>query len=183
MSPQLVHYVPILTTPAHDAIPSGDLQTLSPASGTSTCSGGASASSRMGLGPDRGVDCRPWVAGAASPVDCTRVEPQPLTGRIFGWPWVRAFSPFVNLYAVIFLIGGAVLSAIRFSRDPLTRHRVWANVLIALGAILPGIGGAAIRAGYTEVLYVMELAGLLLMWAGFRMSVATPSPALQPVRA
>jgi hypothetical protein len=118
-----------------------------------------------------------------SPVDYARVEPHRLTGRVFGWPWVRAFSPFVNLYAVIFLIGGAVLSAVRFSRDPLTRHRVWANVLIAAGAILPGIGGAATRAGYTEVLYVMELAGLLLMWSGYRMSVAAPAPALQPARA
>ena len=47
------------------------------------------------------------------------------------------------------------------------------------GAILPGIGGAATRAGYTEVLYVTELAGLALMWAGYRMSVA-PAPVAPP---
>jgi hypothetical protein len=47
-----------------------------------------------------------------------------------------------------------------------------ANVLIAVGAILPGIGGTATRMGYTEVLYVTELAGLLLIWAGYRISVA-----------
>ena len=82
-----------------------------------------------------------------------------------------AFSPFVNLYAVVFLIGGAILSALRYSADPATRHRVWANVLIAVGAILPGIGGTATRMGYTEVLYVTELAGLLLTWIGYRMSV------------
>jgi hypothetical protein len=35
--------------------------------------------------------------------------------------------------------------------------RVIANVLIAIGAILPGIGGTATRMGYTEVLYVTEL--------------------------
>ena len=40
-----------------------------------------------------------------------------------------------------------------------------------LSAILPGIGGAATRAGYTEVLYVTELVGLLCMWVGYRMSV------------
>ena len=46
-----------------------------------------------------------------------------------------------------------------------------ANVLIAIGAILPGIGGTATRMGYTEVLYVTELAGLLLTWTGYRMSI------------
>ena len=44
-------------------------------------------------------------------------------------------------------------------------------MLIAIGAILPGIGGTATRMGYTEVLYVTELAGLLLTWIGYRMSV------------
>ena len=76
------------------------------------------------------------------------------------------------LYAVVFLIGGAILSALRYSRDRVTRHRMFANVLIAVGAILPGIGGTATRMGYTEVLYVTELAGLLLIWAGYRISVA-----------
>jgi hypothetical protein len=97
------------------------------------------------------------------------------------WPWVRRFSPFINLYAVVFLIGGAILSAVRFSGHPATRHRVHANVLIAVGAILPGIGGTATRFGYTEVLYVTELIGLLLIWTGYRLSV-TPSVA-QPSRA
>jgi len=87
------------------------------------------------------------------------------------WQWVRAFSPVVNLYAVVFLIGGAILSALRYSADPSTRHRVYANVLIAAGAILPGIGGTATRMGYVEVLYVTELMGLLLTWTGYRMSV------------
>jgi hypothetical protein len=101
-----------------------------------------------------------------SPIDYTQVESHRLTGRVFGWTWVRLFSPFINLYAVVFLIGGAILSALRYSRDPATRHRMFANVLIAAGAILPGIGGTATRMGYTEVLYVTELAGLLLIWPG-----------------
>ena len=46
-----------------------------------------------------------------------------------------------------------------------------ANILIAVGAILPGIGGTATRMGYTEVLYVTELVGLLLTWLGYRISV------------
>jgi hypothetical protein len=107
----------------------------------------------------------------ASPIQYDLVESHRLTGRVFEWSWVRRFSPFINLYAVIFLVGGAILSAIRYSRDDTTRHRMWANVWIAAGAILPGIGGTATRFGYTEVLYVMELLGLLMMWRGYAISV------------
>jgi hypothetical protein len=111
------------------------------------------------------------IAVLLSPIDYTQVEGHRLTGRVLEWQWVRAFSPFVNMYAVVFLIGGAILSALRYSANPATRHRVVANVLIAVGAILPGIGGTATRMGYTEVLYVTELAGLMLTWAGYRMSI------------
>jgi hypothetical protein len=111
------------------------------------------------------------VAVWYSPVDYTLVESHRLTGRVFEWTWVRRFSPFINLYAGVFLIGGAIASAVKFSRDPLTRHRMWANVWIAVGALLPGIGGTATRFGHTEVLYVMELLGLLCMWRGYAISV------------
>ena len=98
------------------------------------------------------------------------VETHRLSGKVLGWQWVRMFSPVVNLYAVVFLIGGAVLSALRYSTEPSTRHRMWANVLIAVGAILPGIGGTATRMGQVEVLYVTELVGMLLTWLGYRLS-------------
>ncbi len=114
------------------------------------------------------------LAVVASPIDPGLVETHRLTGRVFEWQWVRRFSPFINLYAVVFLIGGAILSAIRYRRAPGTRHRMWANAWIAGGAILPGIGGAFTRFGYTEVLYVCELAGLLMMWRGYAMSVGSP---------
>ncbi len=114
------------------------------------------------------------VAVYLSPIDYTLVETHRLSGRVFAWQWVRRFSPFVNLYAVVFLIGGAILSALRYSADVATHHRMWANVLIALGAILPGIGGTATRMGHVEVLYVTELVGLLLTWTGYRMSVGVP---------
>ena len=113
------------------------------------------------------------TAAILSPIDYSRVEVHRLTGRVFEWTWVRRFSPFINLYAVVFLIGGAILSAIRYSRRPDTRHRMYANVLIAIGAILPGIGGTATRMGYVEVLYVTEFIGLLMIWGGYRMSVTS----------
>jgi len=111
------------------------------------------------------------VAVWLSPIDYAAVETHRLSGRVFGWQWVRMFSPLVNLYAVVFLIGGAILSALRYSADAATRHRMWANVFIAVGAILPGIGGTATRLGHVEVLYVTELVGMLLTWTGYRMSV------------
>ena len=66
------------------------------------------------------------------------------------------------------LVGGATLSAVRYARQPGQRHRFTGNVLIAVGALLPGIGGSATRFGHTEVLYVTELIGLVLILAGYR---------------
>ena len=111
-----------------------------------------------------------------TPINHALVETHRLSGRVMEWSWVRLFSPFINLYAATFLIGGAVISAVRFSRKRTTRHRMIGNILIAAGALLPGIGGSATRFGHVEVLYVTELFGLLLIWAGYRMNVS-PAPA------
>ena len=106
------------------------------------------------------------------PIGPELVEPHRLTGRVMAWPWVRAVSPFINLYALIFLVGGAAWSAVRFRRRRETHHRFVGNSLIAVGALLPGIGGSATRFGYTEVLYVTELVGLVMIWYGYRWNVA-----------
>ena len=90
-------------------------------------------------------------------------------------------SPFFNLYAVIFLVGGAITSAVRFRRAAQLRHRYIGNILIAVGAILPGIGGSMTRAGYVEVLYVTELLGLLLIFWGYRMNIAGKAPVTETV--
>ena len=73
--------------------------------------------------------------------------------------------------SAVFLIGGALFSAVRYSRDVAQRQRAVGNVLIALGAILPGIGGTATRMGHTEVLYVTELIGLIVIALGYRLNV------------
>ena len=111
-----------------------------------------------------------------SPVDAAAADPHGLSGRVLEWQWVRGFSPFVNLYAVIFLVGGAVVSAWRYRGEPSHRHRFVGNVLIAVGAILPGIGGVSARMGHTEVLYVTELVGIVLIWAGYAFATSS-SPA------
>jgi len=91
-----------------------------------------------------------------------------LTGRVFEWQWVRAFSPLLNLYAFVFLFGGAVYSAVQyFAKD--RGPRFLGNILIAIGALLPGIGGSFTRFGYVEVLYVTELVGLIFIYFGYHM--------------
>lgn len=120
-----------------------------------------------------------------SPLDLAAVETHRLSGKVLGWSWLRLISPFINLWSVVFLVGGAALSAWRFRGNLVLRHKVLGNVFIAVGALLPGIGGTATRAGYVEVLYVTELLGLLLIWAGYRANISAqnisgPAPGAVP---
>lgn len=122
----------------------------------------------------------PFIAVVAvfvvlSPVDMSALEAHRPTGSILEWTWVRAMTPIINGYAVIFLIGGAIVSSVRFARktDPGAGYRAVGNALIAFGAILPGIGGTMAKMGIIEALYIGEFVGLLFIWAGF--SVATKS--------
>lgn len=108
------------------------------------------------------------------PIRYELVESHRLTGRVMAWPWVRAFSPFINLYAFVFLVGGAIKSAVHFWRRRETRARAEGNGLIALGALLPGIGGSFTRFGYTEVLYVTEFLGIILISLGYLRATRGP---------
>ena len=96
------------------------------------------------------------VAVCLTPLDASLAEPHRLSGRVMVWHWVRLLSPWISLYAVIFLVGGAIVSAIRYRRQQAPSNFVTGNALIALGAILPGIGGSFTRMGYVEVLYVVN---------------------------
>jgi len=113
-----------------------------------------------------------------SPVNHQAMQPHKPGGAILAWQWVRLLTPFINLYAVIFLIGTAMLSAIGFARrlDEGYGARALGNGLIAFGAILPGVGGGMAKAGYVEVLYVGEFIGLLFIWAGYTLCVRAPRP-------
>jgi hypothetical protein len=117
-----------------------------------------------------------------SPVRLELVEPHHLTGRVLAWPWVRGFSPFINSYAFVFLVGGAVLSAWRYARSESTAYRAVGNAFIAAGSLLPGIGGTFTRFGHTEVLYVTEFLGLCLLWVGYRY-ITNRSPGVSHVDA
>jgi hypothetical protein len=111
-----------------------------------------------------------------TPLDPSLAEAHRLSGKVIVWQQVRYISPFLNLYAVAFLVGGAVLSALRFRRAPELRDRFLGNLLIAVGGVLPGIGGSFTRFGWVEVLYVTELLGLLTIFAGYRLCQRAPRP-------
>lgn len=105
---------------------------------------------------------------ALSPIDYSKVEATRLTGKVLEWKAVRLVTPFVNTYAFIMLVGGAFYSAWLYSKKgPVFRNRFTGNLLIACGGLLPGIGGSFTKFGYTEVLYVTELIGILLIYAGY----------------
>ncbi len=106
-----------------------------------------------------------------TPINYSLVEPFRLSGSVMEWSWVRLFSPFINLYAAAFLIGGAIWSALYYRKSPATRQRYLGNIAIAVGALLPGIGGTFTRFGHVEVLYVTELVGLLFIWLGYYLNV------------
>lgn len=107
----------------------------------------------------------------ASPVLISNLEPHRPSGAILGWQWIRVCTPLVNGYAGLFLIGGAILSAIRYARQSDFGSRAMGNALIAVGAILPGIGGGMAKAGLVEYLYIGEFFGLFLIWAGYTLCV------------
>ncbi len=127
----------------------------------------------------------PLIAVAAvcvvlSPVLMENLQPHRPSGSVLGWQWVRLTTPFINLYSVVFLIGGALYSAWRFARMPSSEagNRALGNTLIAVGAILPGIGGGMAKAGIVEALYLGEFIGILLIYGGYR---ACAMPVVVPV--
>lgn len=91
-----------------------------------------------------------------------------LSGNVLKWHWVRFFSPFINLYSFIFLVGGAIYSAIKYYQQGIKEAPFKGNIFIAIGGLLPGIGGSFTRAGYVEVLYVTEFMGLVLIYFGYK---------------
>ncbi|MHB8638010.1 MAG: hypothetical protein ACYC96_16245 [Fimbriimonadaceae bacterium] len=112
-----------------------------------------------------------------SPVIASNFEPTRPSGAILGWRWIRFLTPFINLYAFAFLVGGAIASAVHYARKRTDPARVTGNVLIAVGGLLPGIGGGMAAAGMVETLYVLELVGLILIWIGYSLIVRRKQPA------
>jgi hypothetical protein len=81
---------------------------------------------------------------------------------------MRMMTPLFNTFGTVALVGGAIYSAWVFWRRRIMRHRVISNVLIAVGAILPAIGGTHFRlTGNLQILYLSELLGIIIIFIGF----------------
>lgn len=79
----------------------------------------------------------------------------------------RVMSLFFNIPGSIFLLGGALLSIIRFARKKEYAYRMWANVLIAAGTLVIAFAGSRARLGDTTGLYPAEMFASILLLSGF----------------
>jgi len=83
---------------------------------------------------------------------------------------VRLMTPFFNVFGTVALAGGALWSAFVYGRWRAMPRRAISNILIALGAFLPAIGGSLARAGNPGFLYLSELLGVIVIFSGFLLS-------------
>jgi len=79
----------------------------------------------------------------------------------------RVMSLPLNITGSLFLFGGALYSIWRFMRKREFAYRMWANVLIAIGAGVLAFVGSRARIGDTVGLYPAEMVSAGLMLAGF----------------
>ena len=94
---------------------------------------------------------------------------------------VRFFSPIMNVWGTILLVGGAIYSARLFRRKQIMRNRMVGNWLIAAGGLLPALGGVFIRLGDPSFKYVGEMGGAILIFWGFWLTTQIPD-AIDSVR-
>jgi hypothetical protein len=73
----------------------------------------------------------------------------------------------LNIYGTITLVGGAIYSAYIFWRKHILADRMIGNILIAIGALFPVMGGTFFKTGVVDLLYISELIGAILMYLGF----------------
>lgn len=82
---------------------------------------------------------------------------------------IRAIiTPIFNTFGTLALVGGAAYSAYIFWRKRILPHRVVGNILIALGALLPALGGIHLSGnGSLNLFFLFELLGVIIMFIGF----------------
>jgi hypothetical protein len=115
------------------------------------------------------------VAVFLTPLDAGAVEPHRPSGAVLGWTWIRLLTPFINGYAALFLVGGALYSSLYFIRSRTNPNRAAGTALIALGGLLPGVGGGMAKAGIVEALYIGEFVGIILIWIGNEFCIRKPA--------
>ena len=113
----------------------------------------------------------------ATDVNTSAFAPDTIVGGN-GWPagsMPRAFSPLFTIPGSILLIGIAAYS--------FWRGRAVFNLFIGAGALVVAAGGALSRFSIPAALYLSELTGIALMYAGFIQSVELISRREEGVRA
>lgn len=100
----------------------------------------------------------------------------PVTGESFFPAYVVVLTILLNTYGTIALVGGALWSVWQGWRQrreeggPAARRRAFSNSLIAVGAILPALGGSLEATRIAQPHLWMLLIGLLVLFAGFLVS-------------
>ena len=76
---------------------------------------------------------------------------------------------YFNVFGTVALIGGAIYSAWVFWRHRIMPHRVISNILIAVGAMLPALGGTLARFGVSSSTAhaLLILPGVIIIFVGF----------------
>ena len=122
------------------------------------------------------------IAVLLAPVDAAPLAHAPSGGppadsALGGHAFLWAIA--VNSFGTVWLLGGALYSIAR-------RRRVRANLWIAAGALVLALATSATRAGAYSFVYLGELVGIALMFAGFNLTGArarAPAPASTPASA
>jgi hypothetical protein len=86
--------------------------------------------------------------------------------------FIILFTILLNIYGTLALVGGALYSAFLFWRKKVLVNRMFGNILIAAGALMPAMGGSFVKAGLPDWLYLSEFAGAVLMYIGFIQATA-----------
>jgi hypothetical protein len=95
----------------------------------------------------------------------------PANGALLGHAFLWAAA--LNTFGSVFLIGGSLYSIAR-------RQRVRTNLWIGSGALVVALATGMSRLGDYSFVYAGELAGIALMFAGFRLVGARPAPKRRP---
>ncbi len=111
------------------------------------------------------------VAIFLSPLNEAALQTHRPSGAVIEWTWIRWMTPFINTYAMIFLVGGAVWSSLKFRKSAAHMDRAIGTALIAVGGLLPAIGGSMAKAGVVEGLYIGEFLGIILIWIGYEFCI------------
>ena len=132
-----------------------------------------------------GVMTLPWTL-FLTPFDSSAWHPGADMTEIYreimppGSGTVRSFSPVMNVWGTIALVGGAIYSAVLFRRKQIMRNRMIGNWLIAAGGLMPALAGALIRLGDPSFKYFGEMAGAILIFVGYIMATTVPVEDAQP---